>query len=284
MANICILTDNLIQYPIIRFEGQNRIRKVSYHLSLNGEEISDVHSINKSDLPLSADDTFNPHLISPTSSNLWDTLSTLTSIYDEIIGIFSSAAFSPIYNIAQKAAAKMDVNARIHIIDSQTSSVGLAILVMQAAGQAEKGDSSKTIIQNLYAKIPQIFTLFNIPTLSFLYYNNLIDRSQAFVGEKLEILPYFVIEDDKFITTDKMRNDRHITDYFLEFLEEFENVEFVSFLHGTVLNSQASKLIRELVKHKFPDAEFFEHKIPITLATLFGPKCQGMIVVDNEVL
>ena len=284
MANICILTDNLVQYPIIRFKGQNRIRKVSYHLSLNGEKISDIHSINKSDLPLSADDQFNPHLISPTISELWDTLSALTSIYDEIIGIFSSTAISPMASIAQKAAAKLDANARIHIIDSRTSSVGLAILVMQAADQAENGESSKTIIQNLYAKIPQIFTLFNIPTLSYLYYNNLIDRSQAFVGEKLELLPYFVIEDNKFITTDKMRNDRHITDYFLDFLDEFENVEFVSFLHGTILNSQASKLIRELVKQKFPHAEFFEHKIPITLATLFGPKCQGMIVVDNEVL
>ncbi len=284
MANICILTDNLVQYPIIRFKGQNRIRKVSYHLSLNGEEISDIHSINKSDLPPSADDNFNPHLLSPTISELWDTLSLLTSNYDEVIGIFSSAAISPMYNIAQKAAAKLEANARIHIIDSRTSSVGLSILVMQAAIQAEKGESSKTIIQNLYTKIPQIFTLFNIPSLSYLYYNNLIDRSQAFVGEKLELLPYFVIEEDDFITTDKMRNDRHITDYFLEFLNEFENVEFVSFLHSTVLNSQASKLIRELVKHKFPDAEFFEHKIPITLAILFGPKCQGMIVVDNEVL
>ena len=269
MSNICILTDNLIQYPIIRFSGQNRIKTISYQLSLNGQIYVDAQEFNKDQLPALADDLLNPHLVAATVNDFSKLLSQLISTYDEVIGLFSSAAIAPMYGVAQQAREKLDANQRIHIIDSRTTSVGLAILVMLAAELAEAKKESSFIIQKIYTKIPKIFTLFNIPTLSYLYYNGLIDRSQAFVGEKLKLRPNFIIEEDEFITTDKMRNSRHITDYFLDFINEFEEIEFVSFLHGTVLNAQSSKIIRDLVKQEFSQAEFYEHKIPASLATLF---------------
>jgi len=282
MSETCILTDTLIQYPTLRFPGQNRVRTVAISSVVSGAKVEDSVEYKITDLPNSVDDKIAPHLESPSVEFFRKLFATLLETNDEILAIFSSGALTSICQNASEAAAKIDRQMRIQIIDSQTFSLGLGYLVKFAAEQLEKGIPSKIVSQSVYVKIPHIFTLVNIPSLSYLYYNGLIDRAQAWVGEKLELMPNFTLEEGEFLSTDKMRNKRHITEYFLEYIKEFEAVKYIAFMYGDPAFTQTAKIIRDFLKDNYAAVEFTEHKILLPAAILFGPTCQGLIIVDDE--
>lgn len=282
MANVCIITDNLIQHSSIRFPGQKRIRLLHIHPCLSGKIKEDASNELVAKLPLSANDDLNPHLVAPHSDEIRAAFNALLDVYDEIVGIFSSSALSATYKNAVRAAEQLNTESRIQVIDSQTLSVGLGHLVTRAAILAEEGASAAEIVQVIYSRLPHIYTLFCTPSLSYLYYNHLLDRSQAFVGEKLGLLPNFTIEDGMFSAIDKMRNRRHVTDYYLDFINEFVHLEHIAYLQGANSQNVTAKIIREHVKESYPDTSFSEHRLTLTVASLFGPKCVGMIILDNE--
>lgn len=282
MPNLCILSDNLLQYPAIRFPGQNRIRIVNISLSINNVAFDESQDFRIQDLPETVDFSTAPHLLPPGEEQLRKLFTTLLEQFDEVIAIFSAAAITKTFENARKAATKVDKQSRIQIIDSQTISLGLGYLVKYAAELADRGLSAKELVQHVYAKIPHIYTLFNIPSLSYLFHNGLLDISQAYVGEKLGLMANFSIEDGIFVSTDKMRNKRHVTDYFLEYLKEFESLDYVAFVYGYTTYSATAKLLREFVKEAYENTDFSEHKISLPVALLFGASCQGLMIVDNE--
>ncbi|NSW51682.1 MAG: DegV family EDD domain-containing protein [Anaerolineae bacterium] len=280
--SICIITDNLIQYPSIRFPGQHRIRLSPLTISYQGAFVSDTSEIKPQDLPETVDRITGPQLRPPDSETQKKFITSLLEQYDEIIAIFSSSSLTSMYTTFLEASVKIDRQSRVQMIDSQTLSLGQGYLVKMAAQLAENDIPSREIVQALYAKIPHIYTLFNIPSLSYLYQNQLLDISQAYVGEKLGLMPNFAIEDGQFISTDKMRNKRHITDCFLEYIREFESIEYVAFVYGYTIYSATAKLIRDSLKEAYRNVDFSEHKISLPISMLFGPTCQGLIVIDNE--
>lgn len=282
MPETCILTDGLIQFPTLRYPGQNRVRTVAITSVISANHMEDSADQKISELPVSADDRLAPHLQPPSVDFFRKLFTNLLDIYDEILAIFSSSALTPTYKNAVEAAVKVDRQMRIQVIDSQTFALGLGYLVKFAAEQLEKGISPKIVTQNIHSKIPHIFTLINIPSLSYLYYNGLIDRAQAWVGEKLELMPNFTLEEGEFLSTDKMRNKRHVTEYFLEYIKEFEAIDYIAYLYGDPSYSQTAKIIRDFLKDNYDGVEFTEHKLLLPTAVLFGPTCQGLIIVDDE--
>jgi len=279
---VCILTDSLTQYPVIRFAGMNRVQTIEHQLTFNHQEMTRNSDFKLHQLPQTADVDHAPKVEPPSPIDFYRTISTLLGKYDEILMLMTSSAISPAYNNALEAVNNLNGGGRIVTIDSNTISVGVGVMVSFAARLIDEGIAIHEVAQSVRSHQQHIYTLFNTPNLSYLYYNQLLDIGQAYVGEYLQSSPNFTIEDGRFFSTDKMRNKRHITDYLLEYTKEFEAIESMAFLHGNELSTQTSRLIRDHVKETFPDALFSEHRISLPLALLFGPQCQGVIVVDSE--
>ena len=279
---VCILTDSLTQYPVIRFAGMNRVQTIEHRLTFNHQEMTRNSDFKLHQLPQTADVDHAPNVEPPSPADFYRTIATLLGKYDEILMLMTSSAISPAYNNSLEAVNNLNGGGRIVAIDSNTISVGVGVMVSYAARLIDEGLAIHEVAQSVRSHQQHIYTLFNTPNLSYLYYNQLLDLGQAYVGEYLQSSPNFTIEDGRFFSTDKMRNKRHITDYLLEYTKEFEAIESMAFLHGNELSTQTSRLIRDHVKEAFPEALFSEHRISLPLALLFGPQCQGVIVVDSE--
>jgi DegV family protein with EDD domain len=279
---ICILTDSLTQYPFIRFAGMNKVQTIEHHLTFKGQTINRNSELKLQQLPQTATAEHTPKVQAPSVADFQQTIATLLGRYDEILLLMTSSAISPAYSNALEVINNMDGGGRIVAIDTNTISVGVGVLVSYVARLIEENRDIQEVAQSVRSYQQHIYTLFNTPNLSYLYHNQLLDAGQAYVGEYLQSAPNFTIEDGRFFSTDKMRNKRHITDYLLEYTKEFEAIESMAFLHGNELSTQTSRLIREHVKEAFPEALFSEHRISLPLALLFGPQCQGVIVVDTE--
>lgn len=282
MAKIGILTDSLVQYPSIRFPGMKQVHTLSYHMSLDDKPITLDSEIRLPQLPKKQNYTTGPAIESPSQIEFQNAFLNYLQHYDELVVILTSGALTKAISNATAALKKIEGSGRINIIDSRSVSVGLGALVIFTAKQVALNHNIQTVLEESRSFLQHIYTLFNIPNLSYLYNNLLIDLGQATIGELKNLSPNFTIDDGRFFSTDKMRNKRHITDYFLEYAKEFEAVEAISFLHGTELSTQTSRLIRDHAKEFFPESQFSEHRISLPFAMLFGPQCQGMVVIDSE--
>jgi DegV family protein with EDD domain len=281
MGSVCILTDTSAQFPQLAFPGRSLVRVLGLDVSLNGVIFEEGKDLKASNLPLIATPQLNPRLLAPTPDKLHNLLLSLGQSYDEVITILLSSQLSKVYDCVERAANEVKGRVRVQMIDSQTTSVGLGILVQTAAEAAAAGVSGAEIERMVRSLIPHMYMVVCTPGLSYLSYAGYIDRAQATLGEMLNLLPIFAMEEGHLTPLEKVRNHRNMLDFFQEFLDEFDSIQHIAMLQSVQPNQQDSRLLREHAEDFFEQTPFSEHTINLPLATLLGPRTQGLIVVEN---
>lgn len=282
MPNITILTDATVQFPQPNFPGQNFVKVVPFDIQINGQVFPCNESFKVKNLPKFASNELKPQLLSPTPEKFRQIFQKASQNFDEIIGIFSSSHLCSCYTNAQNALSSMGENNRVILVDSQSIATGLGYLVQLASGALVEGIASTQIERMVCSLIPHIYISFCISGLSYLYYSGFLDQAQANIGEMLDLLPTFTIEEGKLTPLEKMRNHRHVADFFQEFLDEFDELEHISLIQSTPSNVQIARLLRDHLKNNFLETPFTEHRINLPLATLFGPRSLGIMAIESS--
>jgi DegV family protein with EDD domain len=281
MGSTCILTDSSAQFPQLGFSGRNDVRVISFSVELKGQIYVEGGDLKANDLPPAANDTLNPHLIAPTVEEFQELYLNLSAHYDDILAIITSASLTPAFGNAQKAAKNVQGRAKVIAIDSQTTSVGLGLLVQAAAEAVARGDSAVEVERMVRSLVPLTYMMVCTPGMSYLYYGGFIDKSQAFSGEMLGLMPIFTLEEGLISAVEKVRNTRGLVDFMQEFVCEFENLQHIAFIQSIPGLSHEARLMREHVQSCFPQTPFSEHNINLPLATLIGPRSMGLVVVEK---
>ena len=281
MNPISIITDNTVQFPQPSFPGRNLVRVIPLTVELNGKQLEQMDEVKPNSLPSYANQTIRPQLKAPSPQYFAQLFSELNLICHETLCIFLSSELNDCFSNATEAAHTQRGNAT-HIIDAQTTSIGLGILVQAAAEAASRGLSTIEIDKLVRSLIPRIYAVFSIPGLSYLHYNGFVDRAQAFICEMLGLYTIFSLEDGNLSSVEKVRNQRHVLDYFQEFIDEYDCLQHVALLQSAPANSQDAHLIREHIQQCFPRSPFTAHPINLPLATLFGPHTLGLFVIEGE--
>jgi DegV family protein with EDD domain len=281
MGSICIVTDNTAQFSRPTFPGQDLIRIIPFDISLNQQWYDGGHDAKISLLGPSAGESLQPHLKSPEVEKISEFFLSLGAHYDEIVAITSSSHLCDFYSVVQQAAHQVSGRIQVQIIDSLTTSVGLGMLVQNAASLASNNKSAAEVEALIRSQIPHVYSVFCIPSLSYLYYSGFLDRAQSQVGEYLGLFPIFTMEDGQLTPMEKVRNSRLAFDYFQEFLDEFDNLFHIALLQSIPPLTQEAKLLREFVSINFSHTPFSEHPINLPLATILGPRAFGLFTMEN---
>ncbi len=141
MSQICILTDNTAQFISPVFPGHELVSLIPLRVQLGERPGSEGTEIKTSHLPVTLEKGVTPILNPPSVEGFSQTFLTLGRKYREIVAILISSHLSSTIAQAQEAASTVKCGAMIHIIDSQTTAVGLGLLVQAAAEAAERGIS-----------------------------------------------------------------------------------------------------------------------------------------------
>lgn len=88
---------------------------------------------------------------------------------DEIVAFSISGKMSATGANMVEAAAELGASDRIHVVDSQSLSTGIGLLVMEAAVMAQDGKSAKEIVAHVTSLIPLVRASFVVDTLTFLH-------------------------------------------------------------------------------------------------------------------
>jgi len=281
MKPVCILTDNTAQFLKPLIKGQDTIEIIPLIPTFN-KIWDNCVDIDINQLPITAGDDLVPRMVPPTTDEFINIFYKLSKCYEKLIGIFLSSQLNSAFENAQKAVKLINGKIPIEIIDSQTTSIGLGHLVQFAASEAEKGTSAGVIERMIRIMVPHIYTVFCIPDLSYLCYAGYVDQAQAAISRMLGLYPIFALENGRLIPLEKVRNIRQASNYFLEFLEEFDNLNLISFLHPHPPVPQETLLLQEYIQTNHLKTHFTEQEINLSVATLLGPNSFGLFIIENH--
>ncbi len=281
MRSACILTDNSAQFPIPTFAGRGLVRILPHDISLYGIIHPAGKDLKLHQFPASAGSSLNPRLIAPSKSEFQEVLSNLSQDFDDILIILLSSHLSDAYKNAVAAAEETQGRSTITVIDSETISVGLGILVQLAANLIDQGRPMAEVERSIRHRIPHIYTLLCTPGLTYLSSAGFIEPSQAAAGEFLSLLPVFSLEEGKLSPLEKMRNYRAVLDFFQEFMDEFDALDYIALLQNGSFSNPDLRQLRQHAEESFSSSRYIEHMLNLPLATLFGPKCVGFFAIES---
>ena len=277
----CILTDSSAQFPQLSFAGRDLVRVISLDVELGGKLYKEGGDLRPAQLKPVATTEDSPRLIAPTVDEFQEMYISLGRVYDDILVILLSAQLSDAYDNAQQAAGQLQGARPIIVINSQTTSVGLGLLVQTAAEALSEGHSIVEAERIVRAMIPHVYTLICAPSLSYLHYAGFLDHAQATIGEMMGIYPIFTLEEGRLTPMEKVRNYRYALEYFQEFLEEYDDLRHIALLQSIPPNAQEARILRQSAQECFPDTSYTEHAMNLPFSILFGPKTMSLIVVEN---
>ncbi len=281
MAKICVLTDSTAQFPAPAFLGHELVNIIPLHIKIAEQLYTDGRDIKTSNLPPSSKTANSPRTLPPTVEEFQQIFTHLGARYNEIIAVLLSSHLSPVISVARQAVESARGPAAIHLIDSQTTTVGLGLLTQTAAEAASKGASSTEINRLVRGLLPRVYTVFCVQSLSYLHNSGLLDPAQAIVGELLGITPFFMMENGRLVPIQKVRSPRHLVDILHEFISEFANLKHIALIQGVPPFDQEARNLRERLNGDFPKVSYSEHTMGAALASILGPRSMGVVAMEH---
>lgn len=135
-----------------------------------------------------------PKTSQPSPEEFSHLYSKLLEEYQEVISVHLSSALSGTFNAAYLAGEKF--KQKIHLVDSKTISLGMGLMLMEAAANIKEGRDTVWIQNNLTKARKNIETLFTLNTLEYLQKGGRIGKVQGFMGSLLNIKPIIRVGDE----------------------------------------------------------------------------------------
>ena len=186
----------------------------------DGEEISPDEIYQWSDTNKEA-----PKTSAASISDAMEIYEACAKTHDEIVCFSISGQMSTTVNVMRMAAEELELEDRIHIIDSANLSTGGGLLVIEAAIMAQKGKSASEIVDAIEVLKPQVRATFIVDTLTFLHRGGRCSGVAALAGGALKLHPKIVVENGAMKPDKKYRGKMNsaIMTYVKDLEEQIKN-------------------------------------------------------------
>jgi DegV family protein with EDD domain len=251
-------------------------------IRIGDEEYQDGTNLDHEELLLRmAAERVRPSVVGPTAEQFRRVYNRLTRRTNQIVSLHSSASLSPIHRQAQIAASEFLGRCDIAVMDSETLSLGLSILVREAARLANESTPLSEIMRQIRGTIRRIYIVFITDTLDYLEHNRLISPAQAILGAMLDIKPFLAIEEGRIIPMEKVRSPERAIDKLAEFANEFSDVEQIAILQSTPYPTDETKMLRDRLGIVASNREYPVLLYGPLLASHLGPDGMGLMVYEG---
>jgi DegV family protein with EDD domain len=168
--------------------------------------------------------------------------------------------------------------AKVTIIDSASTAMGLGLMVLTAARAAVEGKTTAEIVAAVEKMIPEMNVIFVVDTLEYLQKGGRIGGAAALVGTLLKVKPILCLKDGRVEPLDKVRSKRKALARLLEVVEE--RVGPGTPVSAAVLHAQVPDEARELerkVRARFKCTECYFAELGPAVGTHTGPGVVGLV-------
>lgn len=198
--------------------------------------------------------------------------------YDEIVCVNVGSKLSATVGSA-KVAQEMLRDKPIHVVDSESASMGLGLLALLAGQRAREGRSGTEIVAELERRKGSLRLYLALETLEYLKRGGRISPARAAIGSVLSVKPIITIEDGVVETADRPRTRTKARARVLELLSAADP-EMVAVIHGEAEDIEAftADLSRAI---KFPRDKMTVALIGPSVGPYTGPGVYGGAILPK---
>jgi fatty acid kinase/fatty acid kinase fatty acid binding subunit len=197
---------------------------------------------------------------------------------EEVVALVLSGALSGTLASAA-AAARAPAFARVRVVDSRTTSLGLGLLALRAAELADAGLAGAAIETDLVQVRDRSGLLFTLDTFEHLARSGRIGRARAWVGEWLHLKPILELSLEGLVTPlDRVRGREGLVPRVLEHLERRLTPRPRRVRFGVVhadAPAVAAQLVQEITR-RFGPADCLVQPVTAALGVHTGPGAWGV--------
>jgi DegV family protein with EDD domain len=256
------------------------IAVVPLRIRVDGEEYRDGIEIGAEELLLRMGrERIRPRVVGPTAADFHEVYSRLTRETDQIVSLHSSASLSATRSEARAAAGAFLGRCDIVVMDSETLSLGLDLLVQEAAELARSAVPLTDIVRHIRGMIRHVYIVLVTESLDYLEHSGRISSAQAILGTMLDIKPFLAIEEGEIIPMEKGRG--RPMDKLIEFASEFSAVERIAILQSTPYATEQTRALRDRLNIIVPGHEYPVLLYGPLLASHVGPDATGLVVYEG---
>ena len=223
-----------------------------------------------------------PSTNGPTTEQLRSVYEELHNETDQILSLHTSSGISSATTNAIRASQHFLGRMDIDVIDSQTTSIGLGLLVEAALQAADEGANLEDLERLMRSLIPRLYMVLFLEDLTFLERNSLVSRSQAILGNMLGVIPFITLEEGRLIPMEKVRTRPRAVEKLIEFVCEFAEVEHLGILQPRLTADEETRTLVDRLKPIYPQMSISRHAYGPTLSTFVGYDGLGVVVLEAE--
>lgn len=280
MAQVKIVTDSSAYLPQSTSLAQLGIEVIP--LIVRAGQQAYPERINQTDeafMRRLATDNKSLTVDAPTVGQVQQVFARLGQVTDSVVCIHASSALSDIGEIARRASSGFMGRQRIIVIDTQTTSAALGIIVEAAARAAAEGASQAEVVKIVRGMIPHMYAMFFSDSLEFLEAWGRLGSAQTLLGTMLDLKPLATMEDGDLIPMEKVKTYSRAVDELFDFVVEFSRIEQLYLVHHG-FEAEAAQLLERL-EEAFPRQEFSVVGYTPSLAVHIGPRALGVMVYEG---
>ncbi|MBN1537533.1 MAG: DegV family protein [Anaerolineales bacterium] len=207
----------------------------------------------------------------------------LAQKYDGIIAPLISSGISGTVASAQAAAAQF-TRVPVKVIDSHTTSTGLALIVLAAARAVTKGKSLNEVAQLTQSAADNMSTFFVVDTLKYLHLGGRIGGASRYLGSALNIKPILYFNDKGMIDAlERVRTIQKALNRLAELVKEKANGKpaHIGLIHASAPERVA--LVKEKLETSLQCEEILTLELSPVIGTHVGPGAIGVAVYADSV-
>ena len=219
---IALVTDSTCDLPPEIFQACSihvvpltlRIGKHNYldRIEIEANEFYDVLKNTKEKLSTSQ----------PSPRQFIQVYENLAPIYESIISIHVSGNLSGTIGGARSASRMKDLQDRVHVIDSKTSSAAMGLIAHEAYRLIKSGLDVKEIVRRIEGFVKNTKIFINLPTLKYAMRSGRVTKTKGIIGTLLNIRPVLTVDaEGRVVEIKKMLGRRRVIRKTLELAAQY---------------------------------------------------------------
>ena len=225
-------------------------------------------------------DPIHPSTTQPTPQDFANAYQKVAPEADGIVSVHLSAKLSGTCNSAIQGKNMTAGKCPIEVIDSETLTMGLGMISIAAAKEANAGGSMEQVVDVVKKMIPRIHLLFTLDTLKYLALGGRIGKAKALLGSVLNVKPILAIKDGEVLPAGQVRSRSKGIDRLFDFAQSAANIQDLAVIYNTTPD-EAQALV-ERVTPFFTKGEIMTVRLGPMLGVHAGPGALAVAYSQKE--
>jgi DegV family protein with EDD domain len=220
-----------------------------------------------------------PTTSAPKMKDFGEVYDRLAEETDEILSIHLSSTFSTAYEIAMRASGRTKKGCHIEVIDSRTAAMGLGLVVIAAAKEAQKGLGLRQVLKTVRETIPKSRVYVCFETLEYLKMGGRIGKAEALLGSPIKVHPIVGAENGEVKPLGRERSRSKALERLCRLAGEVKDVSVLAVEQGAAPN-EADRLHSRLTT-LFPDRHIYVSMVGSAVGVHTGPRVVGICMLGG---